>query len=109
MDRSTRVDGPSRLPAGLTVTGDLSSSQDLTIDGSYDGQINLSDQHLTVGTSGRVKGRIVARASGTSSGAPSRTKSFCMSTTTSAECWGSNAKGSHSSEYGSGWSRPSSE
>lgn len=56
------VDGPSRLPAGVSITGDLSSDQDLTIDGVYDGQINLNDQHLTVGSSARVKGRILARA-----------------------------------------------
>ena len=62
MDLSTRPDGPSRLPAGLSVTGDLSSAQDLTIDGLYDGQITLNEQHLTVGTTARVSGRIIARA-----------------------------------------------
>lgn len=62
MDLSTRRDGSSRLPAGLTVTGDLTSDQDLTIDGVYDGQITLSDQHLTIGTSARVSGRVIARA-----------------------------------------------
>ena len=62
MDLSTRPDGPSRLPAGLTVTGELTTSQDLTIDGVYDGHINMNDQHLTVGASARVSGRIVARA-----------------------------------------------
>ena len=62
MDLSTRRDGPSRLPAGLTVTGDLTSDQDLTIDGVYDGQITLNDQHLTIGTTARVSGRVIARA-----------------------------------------------
>ncbi len=62
MDLSTRRDGPSRLPAGISVTGDLTSDQDLTIDGVYDGQINVNDQHLTIGTSARVSGRIIARA-----------------------------------------------
>ena len=62
MSLSTRADGACRLPAGLTITGDLTSDQDLTIDGAYDGQINLDDQHLTVGASAKVKGRIVARA-----------------------------------------------
>jgi cytoskeletal protein CcmA (bactofilin family) len=62
MDLSTRPDGPSRLPAGLSVTGDLSSDQDLTIDGLYDGQITLNEQHLTVGTTAKVSGRIIARA-----------------------------------------------
>jgi cytoskeletal protein CcmA (bactofilin family) len=62
MELSTRPDGPSRLPAGLSVTGDLSSDQDLTIEGLYDGQITLNEQHLTVGTTARVSGRIIARA-----------------------------------------------
>lgn len=52
----------SRLPAGLSVIGELTTTQDLTIDGFYDGQLNLNEQHLTVGASARVKGRIVARA-----------------------------------------------
>jgi cytoskeletal protein CcmA (bactofilin family) len=62
MSLSTRVDGSSRIPVGLTITGDLTSDQDLTIDGAYDGQITLDEQHLTVGASARVKGRIIARA-----------------------------------------------
>ena len=61
MDASSRPDGPSRIPPGLSVTGDLTSDQALTIDGVYDGQIHLTDQHLTIGSTARVKARIIAR------------------------------------------------
>ena len=55
------MNAPSRLPAGLTVTGELSSDQDLLIDGVYDGQISIPEQHLTIGPSARVKAKILAR------------------------------------------------
>lgn len=61
MDSSRAAEGPSRLPEGLTVTGDLSSDQDLFIDGTFDGQITLPEQRLTISDTGRVKGKIVAR------------------------------------------------
>ena len=52
----------SRLPAGLTITGELSSANDLSIDGTFDGQITIPEQHLTIGRSARVNARIVARS-----------------------------------------------
>ena len=61
MHAHTTSDGPSRLPAGLTVLGDLASDQDMVIDGTFDGQITLPEQHLTIGASARVKARIIAR------------------------------------------------
>jgi cytoskeletal protein CcmA (bactofilin family) len=61
MDAHSRAEGPSRLPAGLTVTGDISSEQDLSIDGRFDGQITIPEQHLTIGKSARVKAKILAR------------------------------------------------
>ena len=62
MHAATGAEAPSRLPAGLTITGDLSSDQDLVIDGVFDGQITLPEQHVTINESARVKGRIIARA-----------------------------------------------
>ena len=53
---------PSRLPIGISVAGDLSSNHDLYIDGAFEGQINLPEQHLMIGTSARVRARIIARA-----------------------------------------------
>jgi len=62
MDAHTRPEGPSRLPTGLTVSGELSSDQDLSIDGTFDGQITIPEQHLTIGQSARVNAKIVARS-----------------------------------------------
>jgi cytoskeletal protein CcmA (bactofilin family) len=61
MHSESPSEAPSRLPAGLTVTGDLSSDRDLLIDGTYDGQILLPEQHLTINLSARVKARVIAR------------------------------------------------
>ena len=57
----TQPEGPSRLPAGITIAGDLSSEHDLSIEGTFEGQITIPEQHLTIGRSARVKARIVAR------------------------------------------------
>ncbi|HVL67011.1 MAG TPA: polymer-forming cytoskeletal protein [Vicinamibacterales bacterium] len=55
------VDGPSRLPAGLTIVGELSSGQDLVIAGRFDGQITMPDRGVTISETGRVHAKIVAR------------------------------------------------
>lgn len=62
MDSSRTDEAPSRLPRGLTVTGDLSSSQDLFIDGAFDGQITVPEQQVTISQTARVKAKIIARA-----------------------------------------------
>ncbi|HJR60001.1 MAG TPA: polymer-forming cytoskeletal protein [Vicinamibacterales bacterium] len=62
MHAHSRSEEPSCLPSGLTVSGDLASDHDLAIDGTFDGQITLPEQHLTISSSARVKAKIVARA-----------------------------------------------
>ena len=62
MHADSRPDAPSSLPTGISVTGDLTSDQDLSIDGTFEGQITIPQQHLTIGPSGRVRARIIARA-----------------------------------------------
>lgn len=59
---SDPAETPSRLPHGLTVTGELSSDLDLTIDGVFDGQIALPEQHLVISASARVNAKIIARS-----------------------------------------------
>lgn len=61
MDPHDRAESPSRLPAGLTVSGDLTSEHDVSIEGTFDGQITVPQQHLTIGRSARVNAKIVAR------------------------------------------------
>ena len=45
----------------MVVKGELSAGEDLLIDGQFEGNINLDDHCLTVGTEGRVKAEIHAR------------------------------------------------
>ena len=62
MDSNSRAETPSRLPAGLVVSGELTSDHDLAIDGTFDGQITLPNQHLTISASAKVNAKIIARA-----------------------------------------------
>jgi len=45
----------------VVVQGQLSAGEDLLIDGKFEGNINLDDHCLTVGTEGHVKAEIRAR------------------------------------------------
>jgi cytoskeletal protein CcmA (bactofilin family) len=56
------TEGPSRIPSGITVAGDLTSDNDLSIEGTFEGQITLPEQHLAIGRSARVRARILARS-----------------------------------------------
>ena len=60
--RADHQEPPSHLPSGISIAGDLSSERDLSIDGTFEGQITLPEQHLMIGASARVKARIIARA-----------------------------------------------
>jgi cytoskeletal protein CcmA (bactofilin family) len=45
----------------VVMQGQLSSGEDLQIEGQFEGNINLDDHCLTIGTEGRVKAEIHAR------------------------------------------------
>jgi cytoskeletal protein CcmA (bactofilin family) len=62
MDLHRRYDSETRLPAGLTVSADLTSSEDITVEGRFDGVITMPDHHVEIGASARVRAKIVARA-----------------------------------------------
>jgi cytoskeletal protein CcmA (bactofilin family) len=46
----------------IVIKGEVSGSEDLTIEGHVEGKIELRDHILSVGTSGRVQAHIVAKA-----------------------------------------------
>jgi cytoskeletal protein CcmA (bactofilin family) len=46
---------------GLEIVGDLLASEDLTIQGNFDGQITMPDHHLSIDAGSSVKGKVVAR------------------------------------------------
>jgi cytoskeletal protein CcmA (bactofilin family) len=45
----------------IVINGELSGSEDLTIEGRVDGKIELRDHVLTVGSNGRVKAQVSAK------------------------------------------------
>jgi cytoskeletal protein CcmA (bactofilin family) len=51
----------ARLGASLRVKGEISADEDLHIDGSVEGQIQIGDHKLTVGPSAKLTGDVVAR------------------------------------------------
>ena len=46
----------------IVIKGEVSGSEDLTIEGQVEGKIELRDHILSVGASGRVQAHIVAKA-----------------------------------------------
>jgi cytoskeletal protein CcmA (bactofilin family) len=59
-DRSSST-GSARLGASLHVKGEITGNEDLAIDGSVEGLIQLEDRKLTVGASARVTADVIAR------------------------------------------------
>lgn len=51
----------ARLGASLHVKGEISGNEDLHIDGSVEGLVQLEDRKLTVGASAKLNADVVAR------------------------------------------------
>jgi cytoskeletal protein CcmA (bactofilin family) len=52
---------PTILGRSVVSRGELSASEDISIEGQFDGTINMKDHCLTVGANGQVKAEIQAR------------------------------------------------
>jgi cytoskeletal protein CcmA (bactofilin family) len=57
-----RTRNPEDLPPSLSITGDLSATEDVAIRGQFDGQISVPGHHLSIEATASVKARIVARS-----------------------------------------------
>src|SRR5271154_4906689 len=53
--------GTARLGASLHVKGEITGNEDLAIDGSVEGLVQLEDRKLTVGASAKLTADIIAR------------------------------------------------
>jgi cytoskeletal protein CcmA (bactofilin family) len=53
--------GTARLGASLHIKGEITGNEDLQIDGSVEGLVQLEDRKLTVGASARVTADLIAR------------------------------------------------
>lgn len=58
---STTSGGTARLGASLHIKGEITGNEDLQIDGSVEGLVQLEDRKLTVGASARVTADLIAR------------------------------------------------
>jgi cytoskeletal protein CcmA (bactofilin family) len=58
---SDRSSGTTRLGASLNVKGKITGNEDLAIDGSVEGLVQLEDRKLTIGASARVTADVIAR------------------------------------------------
>ncbi|HXW56575.1 MAG TPA: polymer-forming cytoskeletal protein [Candidatus Cybelea sp.] len=58
---TTASGGTARLGASLHIKGEITGNEDLQIDGSVEGLVQLEDRKLTVGASARVTADIIAR------------------------------------------------
>ena len=58
---TTSTGGTARLGASLHVKGEITGNEDLHIDGTVEGLVNLEDRRLTIGASAKVTADIIAR------------------------------------------------
>ena len=56
------ADSHSTLASALSVSGELTAAEDVTIYGCLEGRITLPDHDLTIARSAVVKARVVARS-----------------------------------------------
>src|SRR5262247_2233416 len=66
-DQTQKETGPMQeekasIGKSIVINGELSGSEDLTIEGRVDGKIELRDHVLTVGSNGRIKATVSAKA-----------------------------------------------
>jgi cytoskeletal protein CcmA (bactofilin family) len=52
----------ANIGTSVLITGELTASEDLMVDGRVDGRINLPDHALTIGPNAHIQATIVARA-----------------------------------------------
>jgi cytoskeletal protein CcmA (bactofilin family) len=57
----TSAGGTARLGASLHVKGEITGNEDLHIDGSVEGLVQLEDRKLTVGASAKLTADVIAR------------------------------------------------
>jgi cytoskeletal protein CcmA (bactofilin family) len=53
---------PASIGKSIVISGELSGSEDLTIEGQVDGKIEFRDHVVTVGSNGRIKAQVIAKS-----------------------------------------------
>src|SRR5690349_1482319 len=62
VDTLETPEGVARIGKSVVIKGDLIASEDLLIEGSVEGRIELRANVLTIGPDGRIKADIVAKS-----------------------------------------------
>lgn len=62
VEHERRGEDMASIGKSIVIKGELSGSEDLTIEGGVEGKIELRDHVLTIGSNGRIKAQIVAKA-----------------------------------------------
>ena len=57
----TPVEGSTHIGKSVTIRGELSGSEDLVLDGKFDGTITLADSRLTVGPNAHITADVTVR------------------------------------------------
>jgi cytoskeletal protein CcmA (bactofilin family) len=52
---------PAQIERNLTINGDLTAGEDLTVDCRFEGSIQLDEHHLTIAAGSRVHAAVSAR------------------------------------------------
>jgi cytoskeletal protein CcmA (bactofilin family) len=60
LERATQISKEARLGPSLHVKGEISGSEDLLIEGSLEGIVQLDERKLTIGTAAKVTADIIA-------------------------------------------------
>lgn len=55
------AEGSTLIGKSVTIRGELSGSEDLFLDGTFDGTVNLGECRLTIGPNGRIKADLNVR------------------------------------------------
>ena len=53
---------PASIGKSIVINGELSGSEDLTIEGHVDGKIELRNHVLTIGSNGRITAQVAAKS-----------------------------------------------
>jgi len=51
----------ANIGKSVVIKGELNASEDLTVEGSVEGRIELSDHVLTIGSNGKIKAEVFAK------------------------------------------------
>lgn len=61
-EQQTMREEPASIGKSIVISGQLSGSEDLTIEGHVDGTIELRDHVLTIGSNGRITAQVAAKS-----------------------------------------------